>query len=151
MHPVWTRGCPRTTSQLAAVLEGIGRSVDEVRAVLLTHVHQDHIGLAERLRRETGATVRPVGCGHFVLGSDGRIPHQPHSRYRSQPASELRRPTRDGSVPLERVRVHHVDLPRYRTGVPQQRAKHAGPPSSSSPSDASSLPWSSSTVWSLGS
>jgi glyoxylase-like metal-dependent hydrolase (beta-lactamase superfamily II) len=39
------------------MLESIGRSVRDVRAVLLTHVHLDHVGLAERLRQETGATV----------------------------------------------------------------------------------------------
>ncbi len=50
-------GLPAHYDQLAAMLEGIGRSVGDVRAVLLTHAHLDHGGLAERLRRETGATV----------------------------------------------------------------------------------------------
>jgi glyoxylase-like metal-dependent hydrolase (beta-lactamase superfamily II) len=39
------RGIPR---ELAA----IGRTVADVRALLLTHGHSDHIGFAERLRRE---------------------------------------------------------------------------------------------------
>jgi len=50
-------GLPAHYDQLTAVLEGIGRSVRDVRAVLLTHVHLDHVGLAERLRQQTGATV----------------------------------------------------------------------------------------------
>lgn len=50
-------GLPSHYDQMTAALEGIGRSVRDVRAVLLTHAHLDHIGLAERLRRETGATV----------------------------------------------------------------------------------------------
>jgi glyoxylase-like metal-dependent hydrolase (beta-lactamase superfamily II) len=31
--------------------------VQDVRSVLLTYAHLDHVGLAERLRQETGATV----------------------------------------------------------------------------------------------
>lgn len=50
-------GLPAHYDQLTAALKGIGRSVRDVRDVLLTHAHLDHIGLAERLRRETGATV----------------------------------------------------------------------------------------------
>src|SRR5438132_2567665 len=50
-------GLPAHYEQLTALLESIGRSVQDVRAVLLTHAHLDHVGLAERLRQETGATV----------------------------------------------------------------------------------------------
>ncbi|MET8170226.1 MBL fold metallo-hydrolase [Streptomyces sp. NPDC005329] len=50
-------GLPAHYGRLTAALEGIGRSVRDVRAVVLTHAHLDHVGLAERLRREAGATV----------------------------------------------------------------------------------------------
>ncbi|GAA4028450.1 MBL fold metallo-hydrolase [Streptomyces plumbiresistens] len=50
-------GLPAHYGLLTATLEGIGRSVQDVRAVILTHAHLDHVGLAERLRQETGATV----------------------------------------------------------------------------------------------
>lgn len=50
-------GLPAHYGRLTALLEGIGRSVRDVRAVLLTYAHLDHVGLAERLRQETGATV----------------------------------------------------------------------------------------------
>jgi len=50
-------GFPGHYDQLVALLEGIGRTVRDVRAVVLTHAHLDHIGLAERLRTEAGATV----------------------------------------------------------------------------------------------
>jgi glyoxylase-like metal-dependent hydrolase (beta-lactamase superfamily II) len=42
---------------LEAELAGIGRSLADVRAVVLTHAHSDHIGFAERLRRRE-VTVR---------------------------------------------------------------------------------------------
>ena len=50
-------GLPAHYGQLTALLAQIGRSIRDVRAVLLTHAHLDHIGLAERIRREAGATI----------------------------------------------------------------------------------------------
>jgi glyoxylase-like metal-dependent hydrolase (beta-lactamase superfamily II) len=35
----------------------MGQSLDDVRAVVLTHGHTDHIGFAERIRRERGTPV----------------------------------------------------------------------------------------------
>src|SRR5919202_1520714 len=42
---------------LVAGLQQAGFSVQDVRGVLVTHVHPDHYGLAPRLRDETGAWV----------------------------------------------------------------------------------------------
>ena len=42
---------------LPAELAAMGRSLEDVRAVLLTHGHSDHIGFAERIRRERGVPV----------------------------------------------------------------------------------------------
>ena len=35
----------------------MGRSLDDVRGVVLTHGDTDHVGFAERLRRERGIPV----------------------------------------------------------------------------------------------
>jgi glyoxylase-like metal-dependent hydrolase (beta-lactamase superfamily II) len=43
---------------LPAELAAMGSSLDRVRALVLTHGHSDHIGFAERLRREKGVPVR---------------------------------------------------------------------------------------------
>ena len=43
--------------ELLAELAGAGRSVDDVRGVVLTHGDTDHLGFAERLRRDHGVPV----------------------------------------------------------------------------------------------
>ncbi|WP_368497942.1 MBL fold metallo-hydrolase [Herbiconiux sp. A18JL235] len=44
--------------RLAAFLADRGARLDDVASVTATHLHPDHLGLAERLRRETGARVQ---------------------------------------------------------------------------------------------
>ena len=43
---------------LPTELAAMGRTVEDVRAIVLTHGHSDHIGFAERMRRERGTPVR---------------------------------------------------------------------------------------------
>ena len=51
-------GAPAYWGALPAELAAMGRTLDDVRAVVLTHAHTDHIGFAERIRRERGVPVR---------------------------------------------------------------------------------------------
>src|SRR3954462_2325423 len=44
-------GLPRHWDLLPRALERIGRRLDDVRALVLTHGHYDHVGFAERARR----------------------------------------------------------------------------------------------------
>ncbi len=51
-------GVPGYYGQLAAELAAMGRSIDDLRAVVLTHGHSDHVGFAERVRDEHGVPVQ---------------------------------------------------------------------------------------------
>src|SRR4051794_25415137 len=45
-------GVPRSWDSLMTALSKLGRPVSDVRALVLTHAHFDHVGFAERARRE---------------------------------------------------------------------------------------------------
>src|SRR5579884_946726 len=48
---------PRYRPQLDTGLKLLGRTTEDVRAVVLTHAHADHVGCAEGLRTELGVPV----------------------------------------------------------------------------------------------
>jgi len=50
-------GLPGLWKELPAELAAMGRSLGDIRAIVLTHGDTDHIGYAERLRRERGVPV----------------------------------------------------------------------------------------------
>ena len=51
-------GVPGYWKDLPGELAAMGRTIEDVRAIVLTHGHSDHIGFAERMRRERGTPVR---------------------------------------------------------------------------------------------
>jgi glyoxylase-like metal-dependent hydrolase (beta-lactamase superfamily II) len=50
-------GVPTSWASLMDALPRIGRALDDVRAVVLTHAHFDHVGFAERARAELDIPV----------------------------------------------------------------------------------------------
>lgn len=50
-------GLPGMYSDLRRELDAIGRGIDDIRGVVLTHGDSDHVGFAERLRRDHGIPV----------------------------------------------------------------------------------------------
>ena len=50
-------GHPRSWDSLHEALGTLGRRPDDVAAIVLTHGHFDHVGFAERARRELGVPV----------------------------------------------------------------------------------------------
>lgn len=50
-------GLPKHMSQLDELLTRLGSTIDDIRAILLTHADVDHIGVAERVRRDAAVPV----------------------------------------------------------------------------------------------
>lgn len=50
-------GIPGLWKDLIDELDAMGRSPEDIRGLILTHADSDHIGFAERLRRDHGVTV----------------------------------------------------------------------------------------------
>jgi glyoxylase-like metal-dependent hydrolase (beta-lactamase superfamily II) len=71
-------GVPRTSWQLLHhALRSLGRSASNLRALVLTHAHFDHIGFAEQARRELGLPV-------YVHRDDVKLPKNPQSYERER-------------------------------------------------------------------
>jgi glyoxylase-like metal-dependent hydrolase (beta-lactamase superfamily II) len=81
-------GLPRFRPQLDRALERMGRSLDDVGALVLTHAHADHIGFAEPVREETrvavqvhaadealATTKKPFGKNERSFARELRYPH----------------------------------------------------------------------------
>jgi glyoxylase-like metal-dependent hydrolase (beta-lactamase superfamily II) len=71
-------GLPGHWNDLVRELEAIGRSLSDVRALLLTHGDVDHVGYAERLRRDHGVPVY-VGAAD-AAEARGEVPKPPAPR-----------------------------------------------------------------------
>jgi glyoxylase-like metal-dependent hydrolase (beta-lactamase superfamily II) len=74
-------GVPRSWDSLQLVLDEIGRDASEIRALVLTHAHFDHVGFAERARTELKVPV-------LVHENDAPLARKPlqytHERARSR-------------------------------------------------------------------
>ena len=70
-------GLPPDWDELQAALALLGRGVSDLEAVVLTHSHVDHLGFAERARREGGATV-------YVHEADAALVRRPLPAARSE-------------------------------------------------------------------
>jgi glyoxylase-like metal-dependent hydrolase (beta-lactamase superfamily II) len=66
-------GAPNDRSQVEPGLAQLGRTIDDVRAVVLTHGDADHKGFAEKLRAERGVPVHVhVADAHLTRTGKGR-------------------------------------------------------------------------------
>ena len=80
-------GFPKSAEKILKGIETVGVAPGQIRHIILTHGHPDHIGSAAALKKATGATVyarsRDQREGQWISQSDrrSRVPephHGPH-------------------------------------------------------------------------
>jgi glyoxylase-like metal-dependent hydrolase (beta-lactamase superfamily II) len=64
-------GLPVHRQQLEAVLRQAGHSLTDIEAVVLTHAHMDHVGIADGVRRDAGVRVH-VSEGDAEMARTGK-------------------------------------------------------------------------------
>ena len=69
-------GYPRYANRLEVALSELGLGIGAIQAVFVTHHHVDHVGVAERVRSQGGATVL-VGEGDAAIVRGDRPSHPP--------------------------------------------------------------------------
>ena len=74
-------GVPHSWRTLLGGLQQLGRSLQDIDAIVLTHAHFDHVGVAERLRTGLGIPV-------YVHEADAELTRHP-MRYRTERPREL--------------------------------------------------------------
>lgn len=79
-------GLPGSEKRILNALRKLGKRPEEIRLVLLTHRHPDHIGSVAALKRETSAILSNRGpveygpcevCSSLAEGSEDRTLHLP--------------------------------------------------------------------------
>jgi glyoxylase-like metal-dependent hydrolase (beta-lactamase superfamily II) len=92
-------GVPTSWGSFRDALTAIGRTTDDVRAVVLTHAHFDHVGFAERARKELGVPV-------YVHENDAPLTRHP-ARYDHEKPRSLYFATQLKAAPIVASLVRH--------------------------------------------
>lgn len=69
-------GLPAHFDQLLELVERLGADLHDVEAVVLTHAHTDHLGIAERVRTEAQARVHIHGADAQRARAPGGTDHE---------------------------------------------------------------------------
>lgn len=79
-------GFPGRAPKILKAVRSLGKSPSDVRHIVLTHCHPDHIGSAAALKRETGATVwaHPLDAPMIEAGTTMRQPMCPSPGLRNR-------------------------------------------------------------------
>jgi glyoxylase-like metal-dependent hydrolase (beta-lactamase superfamily II) len=110
-------GVPSSWDSFEDALRGIGRQAEDVEAVVLTHAHFDHVGFAERARRELGVPVYVHENDVPVTKHPWRYDHERHRAYYF--ATQLR------ALPIVATLLRHrafwpapiAEVTRYENGT----------------------------------
>jgi glyoxylase-like metal-dependent hydrolase (beta-lactamase superfamily II) len=92
-------GVPSSWGSLHDALRHLGRRLDDVEAVVLTHAHFDHVGFAEKARSELGVPVH-------VHESDASLARHPW-RYDHERPRSLYLATRPKALPIVATFARH--------------------------------------------
>ncbi|MFC3744737.1 MBL fold metallo-hydrolase [Paractinoplanes deccanensis] len=80
-------GLPRNVKRIDRALRGLRKSIGDVRAVLLTHHHFDHVGTVAEIRRRSGARVFAHAADAPVI--TGAIPRETPAKGMAKLAARL--------------------------------------------------------------
>ena len=99
-------GFPGRAGKILAAVEAIGKKTGDVRHLVLTHCHPDHMGSAAALVRETGATVwaHPLDAPMIEAGTTMRQPMRASPGLRNAILAKL---LRGRVAQVEPVKVNH--------------------------------------------
>jgi glyoxylase-like metal-dependent hydrolase (beta-lactamase superfamily II) len=92
-------GVPSSWQSLREALPQLGRTLADVDAIVLTHAHFDHVGFAERARRELGVPV-------YVHENDVPLTKHPW-RYDHERARSIYLATRFRALPIVAELLRH--------------------------------------------
>ncbi|NNC92740.1 MAG: MBL fold metallo-hydrolase [Acidimicrobiia bacterium] len=70
-------GLPKRGGVLIDGLQSIGRSIEDVRSIVLTHSHVDHAGSAAHLKRESGAALYCAPADIPAVQGEEKPPNPP--------------------------------------------------------------------------
>ncbi|MBE3558094.1 MAG: MBL fold metallo-hydrolase [Ktedonobacteraceae bacterium] len=107
---------PEAYATLADELQTLGTRIDDIREIVITHIHPDHFGLTERLVKETGARYRMHRLEAVYIGT--RYEHtqalieemEAWLRVNGVPQSELEVMAKDSLLMVMRVGTRLPDV-----------------------------------------
>ncbi|UGT61003.1 MBL fold metallo-hydrolase [Nocardia asteroides] len=69
-------GLPATFGRIAAAVRAVGRNPGELRAVVLTHAHFDHVGSARRIQQRWGTPIYVHSAERYLTAHPYRYRHE---------------------------------------------------------------------------
>lgn len=91
-------GCCRADISMlrSFIVEELGRKMEDITLVVVTHMHPDHAGAAHKLREITGCKIAAANVeGHWYSGIDGILMHYTDMLLAKWVAKRMKKPRRN--------------------------------------------------------